>query len=269
MTANRPDYAMELANVSFAYRREAILRGVDVHIHDGEMVGIVGPNGSGKSTMLRIMAGLMSADSGQVKLFENPIETYNRREVARYIAYVAQETPVSFGYTAGDFVMMGRRPYQGFLPFETHQDEEAARRAMRDTDTEQFVDRSILELSGGERQRVVVAAALAQEPSIMLLDEPTAALDLRYQMQIHMILHRMNVERQITVVVITHDLNLAALFFTRVLVLSEGRVIADGPPKDVLTPELIREVYHVDVTTGAHPDGTPIYVPNPPDGIRS
>ena len=140
-----------------------------------------------------------------MRLFDRPLSDYPRREAARFIAFLPQETPASFGFPAGDVVLMGRRPYHGLLPFDSEEDVRLAREAMRETDTEALAERQLSELSGGERQRVVLAAALAQEPSIMLLDEPTAALDLHYQIQINSILRRLNRERSITIVVVTHD----------------------------------------------------------------
>jgi cobalamin transport system ATP-binding protein len=260
-----PDLSLQLENVSFAYRDKTVLGDLTMSLGDGEMIGIVGPNGSGKSTMLKIMSGMIRPRVGTVRLFNKALRDYKRREVARYIAFVPQEMPAAFGYSAGDFVLMGRRPYHGALPFETVDDEKLARRAMIDTDTDALAERSLTELSGGERQRVVIAAALAQQPSIMLLDEPTASLDLRYQIQIHAILKRLNQNNSITVAVVTHDLNMAALFFPRVVVLSEGRIIADGHPWEVLTPQLVKDVYRVHVDFTTRPGGAPIIVP----GIRA
>lgn len=255
--------ALSLAGVRFAYRGEDVLHGVDVAVNDGEMVCIVGPNGSGKSTLLKCASGHLSPRTGDVRLFEKPLAGYTRREVARYVAFVAQETPVMFGYTAADFVLLGRRPYHGVLPFDSQEDRAAGERAMRETETAAFAGRALTELSGGERQRVVIASALAQDPSVLLLDEPTASLDLHYQIQIHELLARLNRERRITVVVVTHDLNLAALFFPRVVVLDQGRVAADGAPVDVLDADLVRRVWRVEVTWQRHPDGTPLIVPFP------
>ncbi len=257
----KPDASLKLEQVSFAYRNKDVLDGLSVRVRDGEMAGIVGPNGSGKSTMLKIMAGMLRPRSGKVKLFDKALSEYKRREAARFIAYVPQDLSIAFGYTAGDFVLMGRRPHHGALPFESAADAELARRAMTETDTDALSDRLLTELSGGERQRVVIAAALAQQPSIMLLDEPTAALDLRYQIQIHSILRRLNRENSITVAVVTHDLNMAALFFPRVIVLSKGRIVADGHPWEILTPELIEEVYRVHVDFTKRPGGAPIITP--------
>lgn len=259
----RPITALALDGVDFDYPGRPVLRGIDLRVADGETLGIVGPNGSGKSTLLRVMAGTLRPSAGRVALFDKPMEAYPRLEAARYIGYVAQDAAPAFGYTAGEYVMLGRRPYQGLWPFDNEEDERLARRAMADTETEAFVDRSLLELSGGERRRVMIAAALSQEPSILLLDEPTAALDLHYQLQIHNLLAELNRTRTITVILVTHDLNLAALFCPRVLVIDAGRIVADGPPVDVFTPERLRAVYGVRVTRGEHPDGRPYYVPFP------
>ncbi|MCZ7583738.1 MAG: ABC transporter ATP-binding protein [Deltaproteobacteria bacterium] len=262
-STRRPATALRAEGVSFAYRSDWVLRDVSLSVGDGEMVGLVGPNGSGKSTLVRLMAGLLAPGQGRTYLFDRPFHDYPRRDAARYISYVPQDMPAVFGFTAGDFVIMGRRPHQGYLPFDTEHDERLAVEAMRETETDGFADRPLTELSGGERQRVLVAAALAQEPSVMLLDEPTASLDLHYQVQIHSLLRRLNRARTITTIVVTHDLNLACLFFPRVIVLSEGRIVADGPPRDVLTPERIRDVYKVDVSYAHHGDGTPMIVPHP------
>ncbi len=253
----RPASALRVAGVEFGYRAEPVLAGIDLEVRDGEMVGIVGPNGSGKSTLLRILAGLLDPRRGEVRLFEKPAREYPRIEAARYIAYVAQDLAPVFGYTVAEFVMMGRRPYQGLWPFDNEEDEAAAREAMRETEVEAFAERTLFELSGGERRRVTIAAALAQEPSILLLDEPTAALDLHYQLQIHDLLDRLNRERSITTVVVTHDLNLAALYCPRVVMLDRGRIIADGPPAEILSDERLAAVYGIAVTRARHPDGTP------------
>lgn len=253
----RPASALRVAGVEFGYRAEPVLAGIDLAIRDGEMVGIVGPNGSGKSTLLRILAGLLDPRRGEVRLFEKPAREYPRIEAARYIAYVAQDLAPVFGYTVAEFVMMGRRPYQGLWPFDNEEDEAAAREAMRETEVEAFAERTLFELSGGERRRVTIAAALAQEPSILLLDEPTAALDLHYQLQIHDLLDRLNRERSITTVVVTHDLNLAALYCPRVVMLDRGRIIAGGPPAEILSDERLAAVYGIAVTRARHPDGTP------------
>jgi cobalamin transport system ATP-binding protein len=235
-------------SVSFAYRRDSmVLDAVNARVQRGGLVGILGPNGSGKTTLLRLFAGLLTPSSGQVTLDGRDLHLVSRAALARRMAMVPQETQLAFEYTVLEMATMGRYPHLGAFEIEGPQDLEIARAALAATGTEHLASRFFNTLSGGEKQRVVIAGALAQNPDVLLLDEPTASLDLAYQLEIRSILHRLNRERQITIVVSTHDLNFAAGLCRELVLLHQGRVLASGPTVSMLDPSLIRTLYGVDV----------------------
>src|SRR5919108_3797332 len=246
--------AIETQNLSFAYGERCVLNGVSARIEKGEMVGLLGPNGSGKTTLLKIISGVLPA-SDNVKIDDRKIGSYNRRELSRLFAVVPQEHAINFPYTVTEVVLMGRASHHSSLALEGETDLEVARQSMEMTATLALADRYLHELSGGEKQRVVIARALAQEPEILLLDEPSAFLDLRHQVHILELMRRLNRERQLTIIAAMHDLNLAALFFPRLLMLSDGRVHRDGSPAEVLTEETITEVYGIRVKVQQDPSG--------------
>ncbi len=240
--------------VSFSYRGgQAVLTGVSVRIPRRGLIGILGPNGSGKTTLLRLLGGLLSPSDGRVVLDGIELQTISRASVARRIAMVPQETQLAFEYTVLEMAMMGRYPHLGAFEIEGPQDLQVARNALRATGTVHLESRLFNTLSGGEKQRVVIAGALAQNPDILLLDEPTASLDLAYQLEIRSILQKLNSERQLTIVVSTHDLNFAASLCRDLVLLDRGRVLAAGPTQSMLGPAMIQKLYgvEVDVTTNA------------------
>ena len=248
---------LEVKNLSFAYGRGArarlVLSQVSLEIAHGSVVGLLGPNGSGKTTLLRLMSGVLSPGAGSVLLKGQPIERIARRDLARQVAVVPQETRATFDFTVLEMVLMGRYPHLGPFELEGPADVDIARAALGATGTSGLEDRLFATLSGGEKQRVVIAAALAQASDMMLLDEPTTALDLRYQFEILAVLKRLNAERGTTLVVSTHDLNLAAALCERVLLLRDGRVLAHGPTDEVLTASNIRALFDVDADVQFHP----------------
>ncbi len=246
--------AIEIRDLSFAYQDRPVLRGVLFSAERGEMVGILGPNGSGKTTLLRILSAVLGGQ-GEVRLNGRNIATYGRRELSRLFAVVPQENRVNFPYTVAEIVAMGRASYHSAFALEGRKDLEVVRASLELTDSLALGGRYLHELSGGEKQRVMIARALAQEPEILLLDEPSAFLDLKHQVQIFGLLRRLNRERHLTIVAALHDLNLAALFFRRLLVLRDGKVYRDGPPRDVLTEKTIEEVYGIHVRVEQHPSG--------------
>jgi iron complex transport system ATP-binding protein len=207
------------------------------------LVAIAGPNGAGKSTLLGIMAGLRAPYIGSCMYSGTEIRQWRRSELARRVAFLPQSLSLQFPFTAEQVVFMGRTPHSGGW-YESPQDHEAVLRAMETTDTLAFRDRDFRALSGGERQGVILASALAQDPETLLLDEPTTHLDLRHQLAMYRLLADL-ARRGLLVVAVTHDLNLALQFSDRVIVLDHGRVVADGPPRDTLTPELIGRVFGV------------------------
>jgi iron complex transport system ATP-binding protein len=219
----------------------------------GGLVGILGPNGSGKTTLLRLLGGLLRPARGRITLDGIDLHAIPRATVARRMAMVPQETHLAFEYTVLEMATMGRYPHLGAFEIEGPEDLEIARKALRATGTHHLASRLFNTLSGGEKQRVVIAGALAQNPDILLLDEPTASLDLAYQLQIRSILHTLNRERDLTTIISTHDLNLAASLCRELVLLHQGRVLAAGTTESMLEPSLIRKLYGVEVDITANP----------------
>ncbi len=245
---------LHATNVSFAYRRGATaLDDVSVTVPRGSIVGLIGPNGSGKTTLVRLLNGTLTPSSGSVSLDGVPLATMSRRELARRVAVVPQETHVTFDFSALDIVLMGRYAHLGAFALEGPEDMAIARRALSATGTESLASRQFATLSGGEKQRVVIAGALAQSSDVLLLDEPTTALDVGFQFEIASLLARLNRDRGTTMVVSTHDLNLAAMLCTELVLLKSGRVVAHGATASVLTSENIRRLYGVEADVAFHP----------------
>jgi iron complex transport system ATP-binding protein len=227
---------------------------VSVSLAEGTLTGILGPNGSGKTTLLRLLSGTRRPSSGRVRLGDRPLDELSRREVAQHIAVVPQETQLAFEYSAIEIVLMGRHPHLGLFTVEGPADLRIARDAMASTGTSALADRPFDQLSGGEKQRVVIAAALAQSARLLLLDEPTASLDLGYQLEVSALLKTLNRDHGVTMAISTHDLNLAASICRELILMRGGRVIAAGPTHDVLTPENVRRLYDVEADVHVHED---------------
>lgn len=226
--------------------------GVSVHLAHGALTGILGPNGSGKTTLLRLLSGTRRPTSGEVRLGDRALSALSRREVAQQIAVVPQETQLAFDYSAIEIVLMGRHPHLGLFTVEGPEDLGIARDAMTATGTGALADRPFDQLSGGEKQRVVIAAALAQSARLLLLDEPTASLDLGYQLEVSTLLQTLNREHGVTMAISTHDLNLAATICRELILMRDGRVLAAGPTRDVLTPDNVRRLYDVEADVHLH-----------------
>jgi len=244
---------VETEGLGFAYGRVPVFEDVNVKVKRGEFVGIIGPNGSGKTTFLKLLSRALRPTKGQIKLGGVDLRHMSHKHVAQKVAVVPQESRVGFEFTVFEVVLMGRTPHLGFLSFEGKEDVEAARRAMALTDTERFADRFLDELSGGERQRVIIARALAQEPEVLLLDEPTAFLDIRYQVGTYDLVKRLNRETGVTVLLVSHDVNIAGMYCERLLLLGEGGVYRDGKTAEVLAPENIEAVYQQEVVLAEDP----------------
>ena len=225
---------------------------VSVSLAEGTLTGILGPNGSGKTTLLRLLSGTRRPSSGCIRLGGRPLDELSRREVAQHIAVVPQETQLAFEYSAIEIVLMGRHPHLGLFTVEGPADLRIARDAMASTGTSALADRPFDQLSGGEKQRVVIAAALAQSARLLLLDEPTASLDLGYQLEVSSLLKTLNRDHGVTMAISTHDLNLAASICRELILMRGGRVIAAGPTHDVLTPENVRRLYDVEADVHVH-----------------
>lgn len=232
-----------LSEIHFSYGAADVLKGISLNAAAGEIIGILGPNGAGKSTLIKVMAGILRAQRGSVAIEGSQIESLPKRLLAQKIAVVSQVNTVPFSFSAIEIVLMGRAPHLPMLGFESARDLEIARAAMRQTDCLEFAPRNVNELSGGERQRIFLARALAQEPKILLLDEPTTFLDIGHQMSFLRTIGRLNRERRVTIIAAMHDLNLACAFCGRIVLLRDGRVCADGDPKSVITGKLVAEVF--------------------------
>jgi iron complex transport system ATP-binding protein len=248
---------LHASDVSFAYpsRRGApspVVRGVSVGIERGSLTGLLGPNGCGKTTLLKLLAGVLAPDRGSVVIDDRPLTSLTRREIARRVAIVPQETHPAFDYTVMEMVLMGRHPHLGLFQLEGPADIGIGRGALAATGTAHLADRAFMTLSGGEKQRVVIAAALAQSPDVLLLDEPTASLDLHYQLEIAALLAQLNREQAVTMVLATHDLNLAASLCRTLVLLREGEVLAHGATGDVLTADSVRALYGVEAEVRYH-----------------
>jgi iron complex transport system ATP-binding protein len=240
------DIALEVRGVGFAYRAAPALAAVSLAVRRAEYFGIIGPNGSGKSTLLKVMSGYLRPQVGEVQLNGRPLPSYSRAALGREIGVVRQAEAVTFPFSVMEMVLFGRSPYLSGFGFEGDRDLEVAHRALARTDTAGLARRPVTELSGGERQRVMLARALAQEPRLLLLDEPAAFLDIRHAVEMYDSLSDLRREGM-TIVTVLHDLNMAALYCDRVLLLDRGRVARLGTPAEVLTYATLTEVYGTEV----------------------
>jgi iron complex transport system ATP-binding protein len=266
---------LRAADVWFAYDRTPVLRSVGVTVTDGCILGILGPNGSGKTTLLRLLAGTRRPQRGSITLDDTPLASFSRNELARRMAVVPQETHLAFDYTVAEVTMMGRYPHLGAFEIEGPADVAVIEEALASTGTLPLKDRLFATLSGGEKQRVVIAAALAQlqrttdggQPLVesrqrgyLLLDEPTASLDLGYQLEVAALLRRLHADRGVTIVISTHDLGLAGTLCDRLLMIRSGEVVADGETAAVLTPENVRAVFGVNAEIILRPSGQRVVI---------
>ena len=255
---------LEALEISVKYDERVAVAGVSLRAEPGEVTAVIGPNGAGKSTLMRALNGALPVTGGEVLLDGKPLRSFARRVVGRRIAVVAQEAELRFPVTVMEFVLGGRYAWSsvGAWGWETERDVAVAREVLRETELEEFGARLMNELSGGERQRAVLARALATEAGILLLDEPTANLDLAHQATLLRLVRARCDEKQAASVVVTHDVNLAAEFADRVMLLKGGRAVAVGSPREVLTPEILREVFEIRVLVDAHPvTGAPRITP--------
>ncbi len=251
---------ISLQDVTFGYREAPVLHHINLSVEPGEVIGIIGPNGVGKSTLLKILAALYEPDKGQYTLFNAPLKSWKRKEIARRIGYVPQGMELSFSFSVGEVVAMGRFPYLQGLSAIDDQGPEKVRQALQMMDLEGLEHRLFPSLSGGEKQRVLIASTLAQDTDIFLLDEPTASLDLKHQIAILKLFKHLSQTQNKAVILVTHEVNLASQFCDRLILLNEGRIVKDGRPAEVLQFNLIREVYGVDVYIDINPFTNAIYI---------
>lgn len=233
---------LEINNLSFSYGTNKILEQVNLKIEEQEIFGILGPNGSGKSTLLRLISNYLSPEAGSIKLSKRDITTYSQSELTTKLSVLPQQQQVSFDFTVREIVGMGRKPYLKRWQGLTTADQAIINECLELTNTTQFADRRIHSLSGGEQQRVFLAQTLAQDPEVLLLDEPTSELDINYQLEIFNLIKDLQ-EQGITIIVIMHNLNLASQYCDRLALLNERQIKKVGTPAEVITAENIKEVY--------------------------
>ena len=252
-----------------------VLSNVNLHVEAGEMLGIVGPNGSGKTSLLRLLAKLVRPQMGDIALYGQSLERTAQNEVARQVAFVPQDNQPTFPFTVAETVLMGRFPHRHRSPWgygfgwDSREDCAIAWQAMTTMDVADLSERSIMDLSGGERQRAVIARALAQTSKVLLLDEPTAFLDLQHQLEICSVLRSLKEDRGLTVVIVSHDLNLASQYCDRIVMLKEGALYAMGSPSEVLRPDILHAVYGCSVLVDAHPESGLPRITLPREGVHS
>ena len=253
---------METRNLSLAYDSQVIIEKLSTTITTGEITALVGPNGCGKSTLLRGLARLLKPQTGEVLLDGKAIHSLPTKELAKQLGILPQGPTAPEGLTVYDLVAQGRYPHQGFFQQWSREDERVTQEAIAITNMIEFADRPLDTLSGGQRQRAWIAMTLAQKTPILLLDEPTTYLDIGYQLEVMELIEQLNQERAMTILLVLHDLNQAARYSQRMIVLNQGVVVADGPPKAVLTQQLLADVFKVRANIVTDPDsGSPVCLP--------
>lgn len=254
--------AYSVQQLSFSYsgkpaaEAESVLKHLSCEIPSGKVIGVLGPNGSGKSTLLKLLARVLQSQDGTITMYGDSLTHLSQVEIAKRVALVPQETLQVFPFTLAEMVLMGRYPHHrgwGGWHWEDEQDWGVAQKAMEDVDVAHLAHRLVNEVSGGERQRGVIARALVQEPQILLLDEPTAFLDLHHQLDIARVIRRLNHETGLTVILVSHDVNLASQYCDQIMLFHEGSLAAMGTPQEVIQAKILERVYGCGVLVDQHP----------------
>lgn len=258
----KEDNLLEVKNLNGGYRNGFHLFDINFKIQEHEFVGIIGPNGSGKTTLVKFITKIIKQDAGEVKIQGNEIDKIGYQELSQMIAVVSQSINFNFlNLTVEEFVLLGRIPHRKGLQFlETKKDIEVAKNAMLLTNILNIKDRKIQELSGGERQRTVIAKALAQEPKVLILDEPTTHLDIANQVEVLDLISKLNRGKNLTIIAILHDLNLASEYCERLILIKDGRIYKIGKPEEILTYQIIEEVYKTVVVVEKNPVSKKPYI---------
>ncbi len=235
--------AISAKSIVHSFGKRPVLRDLTFTVTEGDFFIIIGPNGSGKTTLMRSIAGILKSQSGQIEIFERKISSYKRKEFARSIAFVPQGLPGTFPFTVAELVLMGRAPYNSTLGIESEKDHLISKQAMTFTQVAHLAERKLDQLSGGEQQRVFIARAICQEPKMLLLDEPTASLDLAHQVRIMDLMEKLKTEKGITIVMVSHDINLAAMYADQLLLMRDGQRVRMGSPNQILNFKTLEETY--------------------------
>ena len=244
---------LRIANLSAGYFGEDIIKGISLEINAGDFIGIIGPNGSGKTTLLRLCSKVLHPRKGKIYFDNNDIFAMDLKGFCRKVAFVSQDISTGFSFSVMELALMGRIPHLKRLQFETKKDIEICERALALTDSSGLKEKIVNELSAGERQRAIISRALAQEPVLLLLDEPTAHLDIGHQIQVMDLLKKLNHRNNLTIIMILHDLNLASAYCNRICLLDNGNIFKEGQAEDVLTYENIEAVYKTVVLVNTNP----------------
>ena len=247
--------ALSVENLNYAYGSQFVLRDLSFSVSQSEMFIVIGPNGAGKTTLIKLMIGIAKIQSGQIEILQSPLEDYSQKRLAQVSAYVPQGLPVGFPFTVEETVLLGRAPHQKVLGLASQNDLEIAQQAMTFTEVSHLARRKLDQLSGGEQQRVLIARALCQQPQVILLDEPTASLDLSHQIRIMDLMEKLKIEKGMTVVMVSHDVNIAAMYGDQLLLLKAGEIVRMGPPHAVLNFETLEETYNCKLLVDTSPLG--------------
>jgi iron complex transport system ATP-binding protein len=251
---------LSVTGVCGGYRKETVIKDISLEINKGDFLGIIGPNGSGKTTLLRLMSRVLAAQKGDIFLEGRDIARMDLKQFCQKAAFVPQDTLINFSFSVREIVLMGRIPHLKRMQWETKRDLGIAQAALAMTDTLHLQEKMIDELSSGERQRIIIAKALAQEPSLLFLDEPTSHLDIGHQIQILDLLKKLNRQKGLTIVMVLHDLNLAGEYCNRIALLNQGMIFKQGSPAEVLTYQNIEAVYRTVVVVKDNPLSSRPYV---------
>lgn len=256
--------AVEITNLNFSYRDNPVLTDISFSVRQGEFFIIIGPNGSGKTTLVKIISNIIGFQKGSLTILDKSVGNYTKRLLARKVAYVPQAPEVDFPFSVRELVLMGRAPYIGVLGIEGKKDHEIADRAMAFTGIEPLADRRISQLSGGERQMAYIAMAICREPEIIVLDEPTASLDYAHQVSVMDLMEKMKTEKNVAVIMVSHDINLAAMYGDRLLLVKDGRKLCIGKASDVISDNILEEAYNCNLVFDESPVGDfPRVIPLP------
>jgi len=259
-----PNKAISIKNLSYSYSKKSILNDISFDINKGEIFIVIGPNGSGKTTLMKAISGLIKIKRNTVCIFDKLYEQYSRRSLAKTIAFVPQQIPSDFPFTVEELVMLGRSPHLGILGLDQKEDLEIARESMEFTGILPLAQRRIPQLSGGERQRVFISRAICQQPSIIILDEPTAALDLAHQIKIMDLMEKLKNKKEMTIIMVSHDINLASEYANSMLILANGKIISIGNPNKILNFKILEKVYGCNILIDKSPlSNVPRIIPVP------